>query len=78
MGGEDGGPLKDLDLLYCPLDGGDTVPLGLVTRTLEAYWRGWLGPQRARAEAEALSERAGQVERVPLLPATETPGYWRG
>ncbi|WP_278911943.1 GNAT family N-acetyltransferase [Deinococcus wulumuqiensis] len=76
VGGEDGGPLKDLDLLYCPLDGGDTVPLGLVTRTLEAYWRGWLGPQRARAEAEALSERAGNVEQVALLPATQTPGYW--
>ena len=76
VGGEDGGPLKDLDLLYCPLDGGDTVPLSLVTRTLEAYWRGWLGPQRARAEAEALSERAGQVEQVALLPAMQTPGYW--
>ena len=76
VGGEDGGPLKDLDLLYCPLDGGETVPLALVTRTMEAYWRGWLGPQRAAAEARALAERAGNAERVHLLPGTETPGYW--
>ncbi|ANC72378.1 GNAT family N-acetyltransferase [Deinococcus radiodurans] len=76
VGGENGGPLKDLDLLYCPLDGGETVPLALVTRTMEAYWRGWLGPQRAAAEAQALAERAGNAERVRLLPGTETPGYW--
>ena len=76
VGGPDGGPLKDLDLLYCPLEGADTVPLALVTQTMEAYWRGWLGPERARTEALALAERAGNVERVGLLPGTETPGYW--
>ena len=76
VGGEDGGPLKDLDLLYCPMEASDSVPLGLVTGTLEAYWRGWLGPQRAAAEARALAERAGNAERVRLLPGTETPGYW--
>lgn len=79
VGGEDGGPLKDLDLLYCPLDGADTVDtvaLALVTQTMQDYWRAWLGPERARAEALALAERAGNGERVGLLPATETPGYW--
>ena len=76
VGGEDGGPLKDLDLLYCPLDGGDTVPLALVTQTMQNYWRGWLGPERAATEAQALARRAGQVAEVALLPATETPEYW--
>ena len=76
VGGPDGGPLKDLDLLYAPLDGADTVPLSLVTATLEAYWRGWLGRERATREARALAERAGHVDTVALLPGTETPGYW--
>ena len=79
VGGPDGGPLTDLDLLYAPLDGDhDTaVPTALVTDTMRAYWGGWLGQNRARREAEALAERAG-TGLLDLLPATETPGYWRG
>ncbi|SEJ41336.1 hypothetical protein SAMN04488058_107138 [Deinococcus reticulitermitis] len=77
VGGPDGGPLKDLDLLYAPQDAADTVPLALVTATLHAYWRPWLGEKRAAQEARALAERAGHLEAVPLLPGTETPGYWR-
>lgn len=77
VGGPDGGPLTDLDLLYDPLDGAATVPTALVTATLHAYWSAWLGEKRARREAEALAERAG-CDTLPLLPATETPGYWRG
>lgn len=76
VGGPNGGPLTDLDLIYHPLDGADTVLTTRVTATLEAYWRGWLGPERARREAAALAERAG-TETLALLPATETPGYWR-
>lgn len=77
VGGEGGGPVTDLDLLFHPLGGADTVPTALVAATLEAYWSGWLGRERARQEAEALAQRTGQ-ERVRLLPATETPEYWRG
>lgn len=75
VGGPDGGPLTDLDLLFQPLDGATTVPTALVTGTLRAYWSAWLGQSRARREAEALAERAGG-DTLPLLPATETPGYW--
>ncbi|TDE86841.1 GNAT family N-acetyltransferase [Deinococcus sp. S9] len=75
VGGPDGGPLTDLDLLYHPLDEADSVPTALVTGTLRAYWTAWLGQDRARSEAEALAERAGG-ELLALLPATETPRYW--
>lgn len=76
VGGPDGGPLTDLDLLYAPLDGGDTVPTALVTGTLRAYWGAWLGVGRAQREAQALAERA-RADVLPLLPATQTPLYWR-
>ncbi len=73
VGGEDGGPLKDLDLLYCPLEPAGTVPLKLVSATLRAYWQSWLGPERATREARALEGRALR-DPLPLLPATERPG----
>lgn len=76
VGGPNGGPLTDLDLLYHSLNGADSVPTDLVTSTLRAYWSAWLGQSRARREAEALAERAGQGT-LALLPATETPRYWR-
>ncbi|WP_104989659.1 GNAT family N-acetyltransferase [Deinococcus sp. NW-56] len=76
VGGPDGGPLTDLDLLFHPLDGADTVPTSLIAATMEAYWSGWLGKSRARREAQALAERA-EADRVRLLPAMETPRYWR-
>jgi GNAT superfamily N-acetyltransferase len=80
VGGPDGGPLKDLDLLYQPaardVAGGDTVALDLVTAALRSYWRGWLGQDCAEREARALAERAGHVPELPLRPATETASYW--
>ncbi|GHG09645.1 N-acetyltransferase [Deinococcus piscis] len=77
VGGEDGGPVKDLDLLYAPLlPDQQTVALDLVLDTLGAYWHGWLGPERTAAELAALRERASSDE-LALLPATETPRYWR-
>lgn len=78
VGGENGGPLADLDLLYSPLEPSETVSTALISATLQAYWRGWLGPERAAAEAQALLERAGNPAEVRLLPASETPGYWEG
>lgn len=82
VGGPDGGPLQDLDLLYQPVTGtqgaaaDDTVPLALVTATLRGYWRGWLGQARAEREALALAERAGHTPELRLRPATETASYW--
>lgn len=75
VGGEGGGPLKDLDLLYCPLGVAQTVPLELVTDTLQAYWQGWLGAERATEEAQKLAQRTGQ-NTVALLPATERPTFF--
>lgn len=76
VGGPDGGPLTDLDLLYQPAHPSQTVPLNLVTGVLHAYWSGWLGADRAQAEARALADRAGHAERIGLLAGTEPPTYW--
>lgn len=76
VGGPDGGPVKDLDLLYHPLEPQGSVPTLLVTATLQSYWEGWLGQPRAQHEAQALAARAGTA-RLGLLPATETPAFWR-
>ncbi|MFC6592218.1 GNAT family N-acetyltransferase [Deinococcus lacus] len=82
VGGPDGGPVQDLDLLYAPLvaDGDSatapaTVPLALVTATLGAYWGGWLGEARTAQELAALRERASG-EHLALLDAAATPRYW--
>ncbi|WP_019010675.1 N-acetyltransferase [Deinococcus aquatilis] len=81
VGGPNGGPLTDLDLLYQPLDGSDTVSLTLVTQTLQTYWNGWLGQKRAAQEAQALADRAhaerADADHLRLLPATETSSYWQ-
>ncbi|GAA0506304.1 GNAT family N-acetyltransferase [Deinococcus depolymerans] len=77
VGGPDGGPLTDLDLLYQPVHPAPTVPLALVTGVLRAYWTGWLGAERAQTEAQALAARAGNADRVGLLPGTDTPS-WAG
>lgn len=78
VGGPDGGPLTDLDLLYQPARPAQTVPLNLVTGVLRAYWSGWLGADRAQAEAQALADRAGHAQDVPLLPSTSTATWWSG
>ncbi|MFW8627000.1 GNAT family N-acetyltransferase [Deinococcus sp. ME38] len=75
VGGPDGGPLTDLDLLFQPAHPAQTVPLALVTGVLRAYWTGWLGAERAQAEARALADRAGHAERIGLLAGTEPPTY---
>ncbi|ACO47885.1 GNAT family N-acetyltransferase [Deinococcus deserti] len=75
VGGPDGGPLTDLDLLYQPLNGASSVETALVTATLRHYWGAWLGAERAAREAQALSERAG-TDTLRLLDAGETPAYW--
>ncbi|MDO4264481.1 MAG: GNAT family N-acetyltransferase, partial [Deinococcus sp.] len=71
VGGADGGPVKDLDLLYAPPQENQTsVALDLVLDVLGAYWQAWLGEERTAAELAGLRERAGAHE-LALLPATE-------
>ncbi len=76
VGGPAGGPLTDLDLLFQPARPAQTVPLALVTGILRAYWSGWLGADRAQAEAQALADRTGPMQDVPLLPGTSTATWW--
>ena len=47
-----------------------------MTGILRAYWTGWLGTDRAQAEAQALADRAGHAQDVPLLPGTSTATWW--
>jgi GNAT superfamily N-acetyltransferase len=66
-GGADGGPVTNMDLLFCPRVPAETVATQLVADTMRAYWLGWLSETRAIREAEALQARAGG-ERIALLP----------
>ncbi|ADV66360.1 GNAT family N-acetyltransferase [Deinococcus maricopensis] len=78
VGGEDGGPVTDMDLLYQPFtDEQGSVPAALVSETMRAYWTPWLGAVRAAQHAQELQDRAGGRERVPLLPATASPSAFQ-
>lgn len=67
VGGPEGGPVTNMDLLYCPHESTETVSTALVVETLRGYWTPWLGPIAAKRHAEALRERAkGEV--LALLP----------
>jgi hypothetical protein len=59
VGGPNGGPVTNLDLLVCPPDPVESVPTDLVVTTMLAYWQPWLGGQRAKRHAEELRKRAG-------------------
>ncbi|GGM21239.1 GNAT family N-acetyltransferase [Deinococcus aerophilus] len=72
VGGPDGGPVTDLDLLYFAPGAPARVPAQLVADTMCAYWTPWLGAARAEREAGRLRERAGGPE-VALLPAGQSP-----
>ncbi|WP_425147561.1 GNAT family N-acetyltransferase [Deinococcus sp.] len=73
VGGENGGPVTDMDLLaYSPALAA-RLPVALVGATMRAYWTPWLGRARAEQEARKLEAGAqGQAE-VALLPAWEGP-----
>ena len=66
-GGPDGGPVTNMDLLFCPRVPADAVATQLVADTMKAYWTGWLSEARAGREALSLKARAGG-DRVALLP----------
>ena len=66
VGGPNGGPVTDLDLLYCPHDPADTVPTALVIATMRAYWTPWLGKSAARY-AKELEDRAHGAKDLALI-----------
>jgi GNAT superfamily N-acetyltransferase len=63
VGGPDGGPVTNMDLLFCPREPKETVPTDLVVTTMQAYWLPWLGPIAAKHHAKLLKSWAnGQSE----------------
>ena len=69
VGGPGGGPVTNMDLLYCPREPMHTVPLRLVLDTMRAYWMGWLGEKRTERAVRELEERAGGREEIGLMAA---------
>ncbi len=67
VGGPGGGPVTNLDLLFCPRDPIDSIPTTLVVATMRAYWGGWVGDARAERYAAELGARAGGATQLALL-----------
>jgi GNAT superfamily N-acetyltransferase len=67
VGGPNGGPVTNMDLLFCPRDPVEEIPSDWVAATLREYWRGWLGEDAATRHARALRKRMPE-EMVALLP----------
>ncbi len=71
VGGRGGGPVTNMDLLFCPHEPGlDRLPVQLVADTMRAYWTSWMGPQRAAKYAAELAARADGREEVALISPT--------
>lgn len=68
VGGPDGGPVTNMDLLFCPHEPQGSVPTSLVVDTMRAYWTPWMGEKRAERYARELEARAGGRGELPLLP----------
>jgi hypothetical protein len=67
VGGPNGGPVTNLDLLYCPREPLAMIPTALVVATMRAYWSPWLGEAAQRYAAE-LGDRAHGRTQLKLLP----------
>jgi GNAT superfamily N-acetyltransferase len=67
VGGENGGAVTNMDLLFCPRDAATSIPTSLVTDTMRTYWTPWLGAKMALLESKKLEMRANG-ESIALLP----------
>jgi hypothetical protein len=67
VGGPQGGPITNMDLLFCPAVPSVTITTQIVLETMKAYWTPWLGPIAAQQHSRELKERANG-ERLELLP----------
>ncbi len=67
VGGENGGAVTNMDLLFCPRETADSVATSLVVETMRAYWTGWLNAKTVSSASRNLETRAGG-ERIQLLP----------
>lgn len=59
VGGPNGGPVTNMDLLFCPHEPAEQIPTDWVLKTMRAYWTPWLGAGRAKLEVEKLKQWAG-------------------
>src|SRR5262249_23167444 len=66
VGGPNGGPVTNLDLLFCPHEPSNVVATSLVVNTMRAYWSPWLRGDAAR-HAKELESRAHGGEWLELL-----------
>jgi GNAT superfamily N-acetyltransferase len=60
VGGENGGPVTNMDLLFCPREPLPAIPLEWVLGTLEGYWGGWLGTGRTKRALDKLRAQTNQ------------------
>jgi GNAT superfamily N-acetyltransferase len=67
VGGENGGAVTNMDLLFCPREALTSIPTTLVTETMRTYWTPWLGAKMAVLESKKLEMR-GAGERIAILP----------
>jgi GNAT superfamily N-acetyltransferase len=75
VGGPNGGPVTNLDLLYCPRDPVSSIPTSLVVSTMRAYWSGWLGASTERHVHE-LEQRAYGAQQLALIsPVPDRTAY---
>jgi GNAT superfamily N-acetyltransferase len=66
VGGPNGGPVTNLDLLFCPPAPAETVATQLVVDIMRAYWSPWLG-KRTDMHTQELWQRAHGQERLRLM-----------
>ncbi len=69
VGGPNGGPVTNMDLLFCPSVFSDMIATETVIQTMTSYWTPWLGPLAAKHHAKELRKRAtgGRLELLDLL-----------
>lgn len=67
VGGPDGGPVTNMDLLIYAPNLHEVFPLEWVLDTMHAYWVPWLGSERAHQATDELKMRA-KSDPVGLLP----------
>jgi GNAT superfamily N-acetyltransferase len=57
-GGADGGPVTNMDLLFCPHLSAEFVRVETVVNAMRTYWQPWLNARVAAREAAALQAQA--------------------
>jgi GNAT superfamily N-acetyltransferase len=71
VGGPNGGPVTNMDLLFCAREPTQTVPTELVLATMRAYWSGWLGPRADQHVAELKARAGGRIVLALVSPVPD-------